>query len=145
MILNESVVRELVEVQGLSFSKIAKNFSIKVSTVSEFCKRHNIISKHMTSITPKPLPVEEIYEKYVGGCSIYQLGKLYKAPPARIRKSLLKFKPDLVLRDSIKALKRPIELEDKSLFEELANKMSFRKIAIKLDVKPNTGLVCYFG
>lgn len=138
MTLNESIVREMVEVQGLSFSKIAKNYSINISSVSEFCKRYNIISKHMISITPKPLPIEEIYEKYIGGCSIYQLGKLYKAPPARIRKSLLKFKPDLVLRDSIKALKRPIELEDRSLFEELASKMSFRKIAIKLDVKPNT-------
>ena len=30
MTLSESIVREMVEVQGLSFSKIAKNFSINI-------------------------------------------------------------------------------------------------------------------
>jgi hypothetical protein len=135
--MNCEQIKQMVEA-GQSFSSVARQLNINVGSVSAFCKKNNIISQHMDKIIVRPLPIEEIYEKYVNGnVSLDALHKEYKAPVARIKRQLKKYRTDIGFRTMDEA-KRPTELNDKNKLIELASRHSFTKIAKMLGVRPNT-------
>ena len=136
-IFDQNQIRSMIENQSLSLSEVARQLDTKVSIISNFCKRNSIISKHATAAVVKPIPIQNIYVKYLDGISLDALHKEYQIPVARIKRHLLHYRPDIKFRTMDEA-KRPKELNDPTLLQELANNYSFRQIAKTLGVKANT-------
>lgn len=138
---NRIEIEKLVN-DGKSFSEIARILGKNVGSISNFCKKNNIISKHINKIVCKELPIMEIYDLYVSGKSLDFLRQKFDVPIIRIKKHLIKFKSDIKFR-TMDEVKRPSVLNNREKLLELSSKMSFTKIAKQLGVKTST--VCAAG
>jgi len=143
MDLTKELLEQLVVQEHRSFSDVGKITGKNVGQISNFAKRHKIISSHLSSITEKPLPIEEIFKRYEDGESIHALAKEHSSPPARIKRQLKKKFPEIIFRTMDEA-KRPPDLNDPVKLAEYAQKdMTCRQIAEQLDVKELTVLAAY--
>lgn len=132
---HEKIVEWLNE--GLSMSEIGRRLFKPVSNISAYCKRHGLKSVHKP--TPvKEIDLQEVYNKYVNGVSMYKLSNEYGLPPQTLKRKLLKIK-GISIRNMDQA-KRHASLNSVEKLSELMSSMSLRTIAAKLGVK--LGTVC---
>ncbi len=138
MEITQELLKSLISDQGLSYSQVAKMTGKNVGTISTLAKKFEIISGHMNKAVEKPLPIIDIYNKYISGISLDALHKEYSAPIARIKRQLLKNYPDIIFR-TMNDAKRPPDLNDPVKLKEFADKnLTCREISRILDVKEQT-------
>ena len=130
---HEKIVEWLNE--GLSMSEIGRRLGKPVSNISAYCKRHGLKSSHKP--TPvKEINLQEVYDKYIKGVSMYKLSNEYGLPPQTLKRKLLKIK-DIEIRNMDQA-KRHSSLNSVERLSELMAAMSLRAIASKLGTRPST-------
>ena len=141
--ITRELLDQLVVKEGRSFSEVARIASKTIGYISVQAKKFGIISTHLSKIASKPLPVQEMYDRYTAGASLDSLKKEYKAPVARIKKTLTKYKPDIIFRTMDEA-KRPSELNNsQALVGYVAADKSFGEISRELGVKKATVINAY--
>ncbi len=134
---NPKEIRELVEVQGLSLSVVAKRFGAKVPVISRLCKRHNIISKHLAAAQRKIIPVAIIYDRYISGTSLHRLSIEYDTPIATLKRHLVGYDKSIQFRNRDQAI-RPDLLNDKNALAAALVTQSCRQLAKQLMVRIST-------
>lgn len=138
-VFDKDQIRSMVEVEGLSLSEVSRRLDTKVSTMSTFCKRNNIKSKHVDKAAEKQLPMEEIYNLYISGTSMFELAKIHCTPEGTIKRKLLKLYPNIRFRTHDEVTHHPLLWNKDWLTKQLQTK-SMRAIASEIDVR--AGTVC---
>lgn len=117
---------------GQSMSSVAKECGVSLSTVSKYCKMHDV--KSIKETPPKELPFDVIKEEYLTGVSWYKLSKKYKIAPHNLKKRMLLAYPDIESRTIDQAI-RPSILNDEKQLTEALKKQSICSLSRSLGVK----------